>query len=158
MLTCLTVNDTREVQLEINHNELLLNELLRDEGFVPHAYTDSLGFTTIGIGRLIDKRRGGGITKDEALYLLANDVDKVVNQLNTSIPWWTSLSPTRRRVLVNMGFNLGVPGLLKFKNTLTLIKEGKYELAANAMLKSLWAKQVGARANRLADLMRKGTD
>ena len=55
----------------------LLEELSRDEGTVLQAYQDSLGYWTIGTGRLIDKRRGGGITKAEADYLLANDVQKI---------------------------------------------------------------------------------
>lgn len=134
----------------------LLNELLRDEGLVTHAYADSLGYLTIGVGRLIDKRKGGGITKEEALFLLANDVDKVVGELDTKLPWWRTLSETRQRVLVNMGFNLGVGGLIGFKNTLEMIRTGRYSEAATAMLRSKWAKQVGARATRLSEMMRNG--
>lgn len=139
-----------------NNDKLLLEELLRDEGFVPHAYTDSLGYLTIGVGRLIDKRKGGGVTKEEALYLLGNDVDRFVTELDQKIPWWRNLNPTRQRVMINMAFNLGVPGLLKFKNTLAMIKAGDYDGAAAGMLKSLWAKQVGNRAVRLSKMMKDG--
>ena len=70
--------------------------------------------------------------------------------------------PTRRRGLkLNMAFNLGVDGLLKFKNTLALLRsaiEGhaSYARVADGMLNSLWAKQVGRRADELARQMRTG--
>jgi lysozyme len=55
-----------------------------------------------------------------------------------------------------MGFNLGIQGLLKFTNTLSYIEQGKYELPSASMLASKWAKQVGQRARRLAEIMRTG--
>lgn len=139
-----------------DQDKLLLDELRRDEGYVPSAYQDSLGYWTIGVGRLIDKRKGGKLSDDEINYLLANDIDEIVRQLDNFIPWWRGLSATRQRVLINMGFNLGVGGLLKFKNTLAMIKAGDYNGAAKGMMASLWAKQVGQRANRLATMMRNG--
>lgn len=140
----------------MDNNELLIKELVRDEGVVLHAYQDSVGLWTIGIGRLIDKRKGGGITQAEAEYLLANDVDKVVSQLDAKLPWWRQLSPVRMRVIINMAFNLGVDGLLGFKNTLGMVQRGEFEAASKGMLNSTWAKQVGNRAVRLADMMKAG--
>jgi lysozyme len=55
-----------------------------------------------------------------------------------------------------MAFNLGVPKLIGFRNTLADMEAGRYDEAADGMLASLWAKQVGNRADRLADMMRKG--
>jgi len=140
----------------MDNDEIFLDELVRDEGEVLHAYADSLGYLTIGVGRLIDKRRGGGITKEESRYLLSNDVDKVVEQLDRDLSWWRGLDAVRQRVIANMAFNLGVGGLLKFKNTLAYIKAGDYKKAAAGMLSSLWAKQVGVRAKRLAYMMEFG--
>lgn len=134
----------------------LTDDLKRDEGMVLHAYTDSLGFITIGIGRLIDERRGGGISEDEAEYLLRNDIARVVKNLDFYLPWWKLLSEPRQRVLANMCFNLGIAGLLTFKRTLAAVKEGRYSDAADGMLQSKWAKQVGNRAKRLAEVMRTG--
>lgn len=140
----------------------VLADLVRDEGEVLHAYADSLGYLTIGVGRLIDQRRGGGITHDEAMHLLRNDVAKVEAQLDAALPWWIGLSDARRRALINMAFNLGIgsrqppKGLLAFQNTLAAIKARDYEAAARGMLASRWAEQVGARARRLAEMMRVG--
>lgn len=142
--------------LDPREETLLAEELIRDEGLELSAYQDSLGFWTIGIGRLIDKRRGGGISKDEALYLFHNDLREKAAYLDVALPWWQEMTPPRQRVLLNMAFNLGVNGLLKFNNTLAAMKRGDYEEAALGMLKSRWAQQVGARAERLAKMMREG--
>ena len=137
-------------------DERLIAELRRDEGVVRHAYQDSLGFWTIGVGRLIDRRRGGGLSEAEIDLLLANDVERVEVGLDQRLPWWRGLDPVRRRVLVNMGFNLGVEGLLGFRRTLRAVESERYYDAAVGMLRSKWAGQVGARATRLAAMMREG--
>lgn len=133
-----------------------VSQLRRHEGEVLHAYQDHLGFWTIGIGRLIDKRKGGGISKDEAEYLLGNDVDKVLRELTTRLPWFDKLSEPRRAVLLNMGFQLGIGGLMGFSRTLVLIEAGNYAEAADQMLQSKWAQQTPKRAGEMAEQMRTG--
>ena len=88
--------------------ENVVRSLRGEEGEVLHEYKDHLGYSTIGIGRLIDKRKGGGITSEEAAYLLGNDVDKVIDQLNKRLPWWTKLDDARKGVLINMAFQMGI--------------------------------------------------
>jgi lysozyme len=134
----------------------LTQQLRRDEGEVLHAYQDHLGYWTLGIGRLIDKRKGGGISEEEAAYLLSNDIDKYSTELTQKLPWVESLDEARKGVLFNMAFNLGVPGLLGFKQTLGAVQAGEYEKAAEMMLLSKWAGQVGDRAKRLAKQMKEG--
>ncbi|MFN3858095.1 MAG: glycoside hydrolase family protein [Caulobacter sp.] len=138
------------------NDALLVAELLRDEGFVSHAYQDSLGFWTIGIGRLIDKRKGGGITREEAEFLKANDIARFKAELDRKHPWWRSLDPVRQRVILNMTFNMGSGWLDSWPNTVKMIRAGDYAGAASAMLTSTWAKQVKSRATRLAEMMRTG--
>lgn len=136
--------------------ERLTTQLRRDEGEVLHAYTDSLGFLTIGVGRLIDKRKGGGITSEESAYLLANDIARVMADVRRRLPWFDRLDPARQGVLLNMAFQMGVDGLMGFKNTLAMIERGDYDGAATGMLASLWATQTPQRAQRMADQMRSG--
>lgn len=132
------------------------DQLRRDEGMRLSAYQDHLGFWTIGIGRLIDSRKGGGITDAEAEYLLQNDIKKVQDQVFKSLPWAASLTEARQGVLLNMAFQLGIAGLLKFKNTLAYVEKGMFMAAANEMLKSAWAEQTPARAARLSRQMMTG--
>lgn len=132
---------------------LMRKELIRDEGVRNYPYKDTVGKLTIGVGRNLD---GVGIHDDEAYLMLANDIQDAMRSLDKHLPWWRELAEVRQRVLVNMCFNLGITGLLGFKNTLAMIKTGKYTEAAAAMLNSKWAGQVGARAQRLAEQMAKG--
>lgn len=133
-------------------------QLLQHEGFVPHAYKDSLGYLTIGIGRMVDPRKGGQITKDEALYLLKNDMERHANELDQHIPWWRKLDGVRQRVLLDMAFNLGTTGLLRWKTFLGQVASRNYEAASRNMATTLWAKQVKGRAVRLTEMMRSGKE
>ena len=133
------------------------NQIKSDEGLILHAYKDSLGFLTIGYGRLIDKRKGGGITEQEAEYLLNHDIAYKLGQLHAKLPWIDKLNDARKGVLLNMAFQLGVAGLMGFKSTLAKIEAGDYEGASTSMLKSKWATQTPNRAQRMAEQMRTGT-
>lgn len=131
----------------------LRKQLIRDEGVRKYAYRDSLGYWTIGVGRLIDKAKGGGLSDEEIEFLLNNDIEDKMTELNKALPWLSNLSEARQGVLLNMSFQLGINGILNFKNTLSLIKQGLYKEASDNMLKSLWAKQTPERAARLAKQM-----
>jgi lysozyme len=87
---------------------------------------------------------------------LNNDIDKRVAELRSRLPWTKKLDDVRFGASVNMSFQLGVDGLLGFKNTLALIEEGKYTFAADNMLKSKRDEQTPARAKRLPVQMRTG--
>lgn len=135
----------------------LTKQLRRDEGDKPTVYRDHLGFETIGVGRLVDARKpGSGLRPDEVAYLLSNDIDDRIEALTRRLPWFQNLDDARKGVLLNMAFQMGVDGLLKFVNTLAMVRAGDYEKASAGMLQSLWAKQTPARAARLADQMKTG--
>lgn len=137
--------------------EQLLRHLVVDEGVVLHAYQDSLGYWTIGCGRLIDNRKGGGITHSEALYLLDNDVERTWAQTLQRFPWVTRLTEARQVAVANLAFNLGVNGLAKFVNTLGALKTGAYSTAANGLRRSLWYRQVGkSRSERIIHMVLTG--
>lgn len=133
--------------------EQLASELIRDEGFVAHAYHDHLGYLTIGVGRLIDERRGGGITRDEALYLLHNDIDQRVEALRQRLDFWEGLDDTRQRALANMAFQMGLNGVMNFRRMLAALARGEWKTAHDEALDSRWAQQTPERANRVADMI-----
>lgn len=126
------------------------------EGRVKHAYQDSRGFWTIGVGHLIDKRPGGGISDEMIDKLLDDDIKVHTAKLEKALPWTAALDPVRKAVLQDMTFNMGLRGVLEFKNTLAAVKAGDMAGAAQGMLKSKWAQQVGPRAQRLAGMMQSG--
>lgn len=135
------------------NEQALAKQLVLDEALRLKPYKDTEGILTIGVGRnLIDR----GISEDEALYLLSNDIKAVVADLDRCLSWWRQMSDNRQLVLANMCFNLGINRLLGFTNTLKFMALGQYDKAADGMLNSKWAGQVGNRAKRLADMMRKG--
>ena len=130
--------------------------LRRDEGEGLSAYQDSLGFWTIGVGRLIDARKGGGISLQESEILLTNDLARFVAALDAQLPQWRTLNDARQAVLLSMAFQMGVPGLLGFKNTLANVFSGNFADAKLGMLQSKWATQTPERAARLAQQLERG--
>lgn len=135
----------------------LTRQLKGDEGVKPCVYLDHLGWKTIGVGRLVDDRKpGAGLRQIEIDFMLRNDIEDRINALSQKLTWFQDLDDARRGVLLSMSFQMGVDGLLGFKNTLKLVEQGNYESAAENMLKSLWAKQTPARAKRMADQMKTG--
>lgn len=150
----------------------LMTQLRRDEGSKRNAdgnhiaYRCSAKALTIGYGHNLDAspitRLGDNsvITEAEAETILSRDVQAVIAALGTALPWASVLmvhDPARYAVLVNMAFNLGVAGLLRFTATLALVRVGDYRNAAAALRKNRkWFAQVGGRARRLADQLETG--
>ena len=132
---------------------LLIGDLKADEGIRLKPYRDTVGKLTKGIGRNLDDV---GISRIEALSMLEEDIDGVIHNLNIKLPWWEELPEDLQRALLNMCFNLGIRRFLGFKRMLSALEEGNYEVAAAEALDSKWAKQVGNRAIRIADLIRNG--
>lgn len=141
----------------------IISRLVEDEGEVLHAYPDHLGFTSIGVGRLIDPRKGGGITTEESRYLLANDIRKWV-AIAGQWPWFDKLDWARQGVLICMLHQLGARGVSGFRNMLNAIARGDYDTAADEMLYrappkpewSDWHKQTPKRCELMAQIMRTG--
>lgn len=143
---------------------MLLGWLIEDEDQKLTVYDDAtgkallpgmtlIGHPTVGIGRALDRK---GLSKPETVYLCNNDIDGVDAELNEAFQWYAPLDPVRSNVLASMAFNMGATGLLAFHNMLSFIQQGRYAQAAEEMLTSRWAGQVGARAKRLALRMRTG--
>ena len=134
-------------------SETLEQMLVRHEGVRLKPYLDTLGKITIGVGRCLDTK---GITMNEAMNMLRYDIQEASDAVKKNFPWSLELNNNRFNVLVNMSFNMGIVGLSNFKHMLQAVQNKDYEEAAKQMLDSKWAKQVGARATELAEIMRKG--
>lgn len=131
--------------------ELIKAKLSLEEGRESKMYRCPAGYNTIGIGHNLD---ANGIGDKAIDTIFEEDLEKVVKELDEKLSWWRETPDNVQIVLVDLTFNMGMPRLLKFKNTLRLIKRGEYERASYALLKSLYAKQVRNRANRNAVLLR----
>lgn len=142
--------------------------LLLHEGCVDHIYICPAGYKTIGIGRNLEtnpltareKQYVGditnGITLDEAIYLLRNDIKRCEKQLNDNISWFYQLDDERQYALLDMCFNMGIKKLLGFKRMLGAMLIGDYRGAAKECLNSKYARDVGKRADRIARLIETG--
>lgn len=131
----------------------LIRQIRLHEGERLKPYRCTAGKLTIGVGRNLDDR---GISREESAMLLDGDIRLLEIELFRALPWASALDDVRQRVLLDMAFNLGLPGLLQFKRTLEAIRTGQYQQAATMMLDSLWARQVGQRAERLSRMMATG--
>lgn len=134
----------------------ITEQLREDEGERLSAYQDTEGYWTIGIGVLIDSRKGGGITKEESTLLFNNRLNKKVDELAERFPYIVSLDGPRAGVLVNMSYQLGVEGVLAFKKMLAAIRRNDWEEAARQMKDSKWYRQTTNRAERLIKQMQTG--
>ena len=137
---------------------MLLAWLIQDEDQKLTVYDDAtgkpllpgmtlIGHPTVGIGRALDRK---GLTRSETVYLCNNDMDGVDAELTAAFDWFEALDAVRSNVIASMDFNMGLHGLAAFHNMLTAVQQGKYAQAAEEMLASKWAVQVGDRAKRLA--------
>lgn len=131
---------------------LAISQIKRHEGLKLKPYRCTQGKLTIGYGRNLDDR---GITASEAEEMLLNDMCEVEERLfNEGL--LSGLNDARKAVLINMGFQLGINGLFKFKRMIAALDRKEYEQASKEILNSLYAKQTPNRAKELAEQMLTG--
>jgi GH24 family phage-related lysozyme (muramidase) len=68
------------------------NLIRNHEGFSKFAYQCMAGEWTIDFGRNIDKNGGPGITEEEALFLLSNDLRSIHAAAMQNFPWFSGLN------------------------------------------------------------------
>lgn len=129
---------------------LLEDILVQHEGKRRFAYKDTLGYETIGVGRNIDSRHGKGLSDEEISYLLNNDIQECRDQL-APYKFYNIQDNVRKDVLVEMCFNIGHAGLMKFKSMLMALSVKNYKLAVKEARDSKWATQIGK--SRLDNMM-----
>ena len=132
--------------------KLLSSELKRDEGFKDTVYNCSAGKLTIGYGWNVEDNP---MPESIAEKMLEHHIAQSLAQCERW-PWFFNLDGARQRVIINMVFNIGWNGLSGFRRMIQAIEDKNYSLAADEMMDSLWARQVGQRAVRLEEIMRNG--
>jgi lysozyme len=133
----------------------LVEQLILHEGLKTRVYRCPAGKWTIGVGRNLEDK---GISKEEALHLLHNDVKEVDRSLRDRYEWFDELDFVRQKVCVDMAFNLGIGGFSQFKNMIRAIEQKDYVKASEEMKDSAWYRQGGVRGKRLVEMMRTGED
>jgi lysozyme len=133
-------------------HEHLLTQLKRHEGIRHKPYKDTVGKLSIGVGRNLDDR---GLRDDEIELMLMNDIEEATEEAH-KVPGYYRLNEPRKCVIINMIFNMGLPRVLRFKKMIAALALELWHEAAEQMLDSKWADQVGNRAIELAEQMRTG--
>ena len=133
----------------------LKDQIRLHEGVEKKVYLDTEGIETIGVGRNLRDR---GLSEDEIDLLLDNDIAICEEELLNNFEWYAELDEVRKRVLIDMAFNLGMPKLKQFAKMLGAIENKDWVNVASEMLDSRWAEQVGNRASRLSEMMETGED
>ena len=129
--------------------ETVSASIKKHEGCVLHCYEDHLGYKTIGVGRLIDRDKGGDITEGEAEFLLKNDIKTVIKYLNLKMLWWKEQPEAVQNFLSEFVFQLGIGNAMKFKNALGALRNNDMETACEEFRDSRWYQQTTARAEEM---------
>jgi lysozyme len=126
----------------------LTQDLIRDEGIKSKPYKDTQGHLTVGVGHNLDAE---GLCLAAISAQLDYDIHtKALAPLDTNCPWWRNLPEPAQRVLANLCFNMGWGTLSQFTRMLTALEQRDFKSAAAQLRASLYARQVGQRAERLA--------
>ncbi len=125
------------------------------ERFSPSVYTDKTGHPTIGYGYNLSvySYEGKRITK---AYGLLTDILKENYKAILSYGWYKNLDAMRRMVILDLSYNLGLNGLLKFKQFIKAIEDKNYALAVERLQKSPYFNQVKKRASRNMEILKFG--
>ncbi len=127
-----------------------------NEGYSNIIYKDQLGYSTIGYGHLIktsdffDPKKK--YSKKLLLQIFNSDLNKAIRDFNKYYP--NKKHPENiQEVIIEMVFQLGIKGVLKFNKFNLSIKKKYYYLAAFEMIKSKWYLQTPRRVDKLISIL-----
>lgn len=122
--------------------DLVRKRLIDFEGLVLHIYKCSAGYDSIGCGRNLQAK---GISEEEAMHLLDNDIKEVIARLDQNLPSWNTYPLKAQYVLIDLCFNMGWGTLSTFRKFLKALEEKRYLDAAKELEDSRYCSQVGRR-------------
>lgn len=123
--------------------QIIKDRLIDFEAMVLQPYKCASGFLSLGVGRNLD---ANGISEEEALYLLSNDIDAVIDTLDRHWKVWRSFPTPAKYVCIDLVFNMGINAWMSFRKTRAYMELGQWEEASKELLNSKYASQVGRRA------------
>lgn len=123
--------------------DLIKKRLIDFEGLILKSYTCPTGYTSVGVGRNLETN---GITEEEAMYLLNNDITNVIKDLDKHWIAWRKLPITAQYVCIDVVFNMGINTWMSFRMTRSYMELNEWEKAGDELLNSKYAEQVGRRA------------
>ena len=129
--------------------ENLLESIKKNEGFRGDPYKDTLGFQTIGYGTKLP------LSEAEAEVIAKMRLKDKIKELEKKEPFINELPLDKQEIIVEMCYQMGVNGVLRFRRMWKALKEFDYRLASVEMLDSKWAKQTFSRAYELSKKMMK---
>ena len=129
----------------------LRRSLIKHEDFKNFPYIDTVGKITIGIGYNLSDR---GLSDEWINKQFLEDIQFFYDKLS-QFDWFQDLTLDRQIVLVDMAF-MGMKRFMSFKRMISALENHDYNKAADEMLDSKWATQVGQRAITLSNAMRSG--
>lgn len=127
--------------------------LLQHEKFRQFPFSDMSGHITIGIGRNLSER---GISTNEALALLDDDIFYFNSKLHFLLPFYQLLDEARKLCLLDIVFHLGINDFLSHEVLLLAVEKGTYEKASKEILNCKAAHNSPERYQQLAYIMRTG--
>lgn len=137
----------------------LKDSIKLNEGFRDRVYKDSLGKDTIGYGFLVSalssdelELNGGFIepmSKEVAEKILELKLKKLKSDLFGVLPWLEQKPQNVKDAITEMAYQLGIPKMMGFVNTLEYIKNDDYEQAKVNLKSSLWYRQTPKRVENL---------
>jgi len=129
----------------------LVDQLIEHEGLKLKPYYCPAGKLTIGVGRNLEDK---GISQKEAAFLLKNDIDECISDLEDLFKEKFDSFPEQVKiVLIDMRFNLGATGFRSFRKMIKAVNESNFDKASKEMKNSNWYSQVGKRAETLVEMM-----
>jgi lysozyme len=131
----------------------LKQQLIDHEGFRAKPYKCPAGKLTIGVGRNIEDN---GISVEEAEFMLENDIKRCIEELRDIFKDFDTFGENQKMALIDFIFNIGKTTFLKFKKTISAIKNQDWEETSKEMQNSLWYKQVGNRGKFIVNQIKKG--